>query len=312
MTDLKQVYIWKPVRAEKRKADGSIIEGEYVGKFRTKVAPNTAGAFRHTGKNAAGIEWDFWGYDIDSVNGQLRWIDCRTSDYGSTIELFLETPKSLRQITIPFEVVNLRDIMNSLCGLGKEVEVAMLNLSYWVRKQTDKEGKVKVDDKGKPVWKKSITFRDVSPQFSFEEWREFAAQNGLEWVQEQKIGKKEWNFEAELAYWLGRVVTLQRFLLSTENVRPFCWNSMTAMKSDGTALTLTEEEIASVKAICEGVRPLYRFPFGRTETTADDFEEMPVSQPAKQTAVNTGDDFPTHEPPFDNQNATPDEETLPF
>ena len=314
MQTVKPVFIYKPVRAEKRRADGSIILDEYVGKFRTKVQPNTPGAFRHTGENAAGIKWDFWGYDIDSINGQLRWIDCRTGDYGSTIELFLETPKSLRQLTIPFDVMNLHDIMNHLCGLGKEVEVAMLNVSYWVRPKTDKDGNVKLDDKKKPIWRKSITFRDITPQFSFDEWREFAAQHGLEWVQEKKIGKTEWNFQAELAYWLGRVVKMQRFLLSTEKVLPFCWNSMTAMKSDGTELTLTEEEIASLNAIYEGVRPLYKFPFGRTETTADDFEE--ADKTPIMVNANADPNFPTIEDPVFYNDGAPvtasGDEILPF
>ena len=135
--NLKPVIQYKPVRAEKRKFDGSIIEGEYVGKLRTKVAPNTPGAIHHVGSNPAGKSWNFWAVDIDSINGQLRWIDCRTSDYGSTIELFLETEKSLRQLSIPFDVTNLHDVVNHLCGLGKEVEVAMLNVSYWVRPKQD-------------------------------------------------------------------------------------------------------------------------------------------------------------------------------
>lgn len=309
MQELKPVFIYKPVRAEKRKADGSIIPGEYVGKFRTKVQPNTPGAIHHVGSNAAGKTWDFWAVDIDSINGQLRWIDCRTSDYGATIELFLETPKSLRQLTIPFDVTNLHDVMNHLCGLGKEIEVAMLNVSHWVRPKTDKDGNVKLGDDKKPIWKKSITFRDVPPQFSFEQWRTFAAENGLEWVQEKKIGKTEWNFQAELAYWLGRVVQLQRYLLGTEKVLPFCWNSMTAMKSDDTALTLTDGEIATLNAIYEGVKPLYKFPFGRNETTADDFEaadKTPVSQPA-----NPDPNFPTADV-TDYENATPELGDLPF
>lgn len=308
--NLKPIIQYKPVRAEKRKFDGSIIEGEYVGKWRTKVAPNTPGAIHHVGSNPAGKSWDFWAVDIDSINGQLRWIDCRTSDYGSTIELFLETEKSLRQLSIPFDVTNLHDVVNHLCGLGKEVEVAMLNVSYWVRPKQDADKKLKLDKNGKKIWKKSITFRDVTPQFDYDQWRDFAAQNGLEWVQEKKIGGTEWNFQAELAYWIGRVVKLQRFLLGTEKVLPFCWNSMTAMVSDGTALTLMADEIASAKAIYEGVKPLYKMPFGRNEMTADDFESSYNSEdPAHYNdPFGTADAFPTDEPPQQQEEA----DTLPF
>lgn len=312
----KPVIIYKPARAEKRKS-GVVVPGEYVGVFRTKVAPNTPGAIRHVGENAAGKKWDFWGYDVDSVNGVLRWIDCREGEYGATIELFLETPKSLRQVSIPFNVNNLHDVMNHLCGLKKEIEVAMLNVSYWVREKKDKEGKLKLGKDNNPIWAKSITFRDVPPEFTFEGWREFAAQHGLEWVQKKKIGGTEWDFQAELAYWIGRVVKLQRFLLSTENVLPFCWNSMTATKSDGTALTLTDEEIASLQAIYEGIKPLYRFPFGRNETTADDFESGNyVSQPAAP-ATNTDPNFPTKDLTDYEENLTLDSvpvdgDDLPF
>lgn len=84
-------------------------------------------------------------------------------------------------------------------------------------------------------------------------------------------------------------------LLTTESVLPFCWNSMTASASDGTVLTLTEGEIASLKAIYEGVKPLYKFPFGKTEATADDFESgnyvAQVATPAVAYA-NNDDGFP--------------------
>ena len=285
--NLKPVFQYKPVKTEKLKG-GKIVPGEFEGAFRTKVAPGTPGSKHHTGENAAGKKWDFHAVDVFGISGTLRWIDCRTSDYGSTIELFLETEKSLRQISIPFGVDNLHDVMNSLCGLKGEVHTAMLNVGYWVRMKVDFNKVVKLDKENKPLWKKTIQFRDVTPEFSFDEWKAFAAENGLEWVQEQKIGKKEWDFQAHLAYWMGRVVKLQRFLLTTESVLPFCWNSMTASASDGTVLTLTEGEIASLKAIYEGVKPLYKFPFGKAEATADDFESRNYV-PALAVAPANGD-----------------------
>ena len=285
--NLKPVFQYKPVKTEKLKG-GKIVPGEFEGAFRTKVAPGTPGSKHHTGENAAGKKWDFHAVDVFGISGTLRWIDCRTSDYGSTIELFLETEKSLRQISIPFGVDNLHDVMNSLCGLKGEVHTAMLNVGYWVRMKVDFNKVVKLDKENKPLWKKTIQFRDVTPEFSFDEWKAFAAENGLEWVQTKKIGKTEWDFQAHLAYWMGRVVKLQRFLLTTESVLPFCWNSMTASASDGTVLTLTEGEIASLKAIYEGVKPLYKFPFGKTEATADDFESRNYV-PALAVAPANGD-----------------------
>ena len=289
--NLKPVFQYKPVKTEKLKG-GKIVPGEFDGAFRSKVAPNTPGAKHHTGSNAAGKSWDFWAVDVYGISGTLRWIDCRTSDYGSSIELFLETEKSLRQISIPFGVDNLHDVMNALCGLKKEVHTAMLNVGYWVRVKKDSKGVVKLDKENRPLWKKTIQFRDVTNEFSFDEWKAFSAENGLEWFQEKKIGKDEWNFQAHLAYWMGRVVKLQRFLLTTESVLPFCWNSMTASASDGTALTLTEGEIASLKAIYEGVKPLYKFPFGKTEATADDFESGNYVAAAPAVASNGDSGFP--------------------
>ena len=285
--NLKPVFQYKPVKTEKLKG-GKIVPGEFEGAFRTKVAPGTPGSKHHTGENAAGKKWDFHAVDVFGISGTLRWIDCRTSDYGSTIELFLETEKSLRQISIPFGVDNLHDVMNSLCGLKGEVHTAMLNVGYWVRMKVDFNKVVKLDKENKPLWEKTIQFRDVTPEFSFDEWKAFAAENGLEWVQTKKIGKTEWDFQAHLAYWMGRVVKLQRFLLTTESVLPFCWNSMTASASDGTVLTLTEGEIASLKAIYEGVKPLYKFPFGKAEATADDFESRNYV-PALAVAPANGD-----------------------
>ena len=287
MNDLKPVFQYKPVKTEKIK-QGKIVPGEFDGAFRSKVAPGTPGAKHHKGENAAGKSWDFWAVDVYGISGTLRWIDCRTSDYGSTIELFLETNHSLRQISIPFGVDNLRDVMNALCGLKKEVHTAMLNVGYWVRVKKDSKGVVKLDKENRPLWKKTIQFRDVTNEFTFDEWKVFAAENGLEWFQEKKIGKDEWNFQAELKYWIGRLVKLQRFLLTTENVLPFCWKSMTASAPDGTALTLTDDDIASLNAIYEGVKPLYKFPYGKNEATADDFESGNIKA-ANTTVVSNGD-----------------------
>lgn len=312
MTELKPVFQYKPVKTEKLKG-GEPIPNEYEGVFRTKVSPNTKGAKRHAGENAAGKKWDFHAIDVHSVSGTLRWIDCRQSDYGATIELFIETGISLRQITIPFNVENLHDVMNALCGLKKEVHTAMLNISYWVRVKKDSTGAIKLDKENKPLWKKTIQFRDVPNEFSFEEWKLFAAENGLEWVQVKKIGKTEWDFQAHLAYWIGRLVKLQRFLLTTDHVLPFCWNSITASKSDGTALTLTDDEIASLQAIYEGIKPLYKFPFSRNESTADDFESGNYAVQAKEQPASNAvpvsipdDEFAGVEPPFDEI------EDLPF
>jgi len=225
---VKQVVVWEPKRAEKRKPDGAIVPGEFLGKFRTKVQQGTPGAIRHTGENAAGKSWDYWGLDVDSINGVVRWIDVRTTDYGPKIVLFLETDKRLNQITVDYDVRNIHDIMNAFLGLGKDIATAHINISYWVRKKTDKDKNVKVGNDGKPIWQKNLSFRDVPVRYNFEEWKKFSEENNLQWFQEKRAGKDVWNFEAELNFWIGKVAAVQRFLLTTDNVLPFCWNSITA------------------------------------------------------------------------------------
>lgn len=316
MNDVKKVVMWKPTRAEKRKASGEIVPGEFVGKFRTKVPEGTPGAIHQVGRNEAGVSWDYWAQEVDSVNGVVRWIDVRTTDYGPVICLFLESPKALHQITAPYDVRNIHAIMNHLCGLGKELEVAYINIAYWVRKATDAKGSLKIDKKGDPIWQKDLTFRDVPKKFSAEEWREYAEKNDLQWFQENRAGKKVWNFEKELAFWLGKVVAVQRFLLGTEKCLPFCWNSITVCESPSPGGNLTRDEIAACNNIYESVKSLYRFPFSREESSADDVELAPVAgyvsgTPSPQPErIRQPDDFPTRDV-SDYENAVPGDD-LPF
>lgn len=329
MANVKQVIIWEPKRSEKRKADGSVVPNEFVGKFRTRVQEGTPNAIRHTGRNDAGVEWDYWGVDVDSIAGKVRWIDIRDGgDYGLKIALFLESQKSLHQLTIPYDVRNLRRVMNHLCGLRKELEVAVVNVSYWVRKATDKNGNPKLDNMNRPIWAKDLSFRDVPEKFTFDEWKTFAAENGLDWFQETRGGKKVWNYESELKFWTGMVVKVQRFLLGTATVLPFCWNSVTASVSDGTEYTLTAEEIEELNAIYELIKPLYRFPFSRVETSADNVMLAPsadhtqaepkANHTTRQPAtMATSDDFPTQDLtsyPVGNAKEVPvpDDDDLPF
>lgn len=313
MENVKRVVMWKPARAEKRKPSGEIVPGEFIGKFRAKVPEGTPGAVRQVGKNEAGISWDYWAQEVDSIAGAVRWIDVRTSDYGPTIALFLESPKALHQITVPYDVRNIHAIMNHLCGLGKELEVAFVNVSYWVRKATDVNGRLKLDKKDNPIWQKDLTFRDVPKKFSTDEWKKFSAENDLDWFQENRAGKTVWNFEKELAFWLSKVVAVQRFLLGTEKCLPFCWNSITACEAPSPGGNLTREEIATCNSIYEAIRPLYRFPFSREESSADDVEFAPVAGYVAQPAAHaqSSDDFPVKDL-TDYEDSRPDLDTPPF
>lgn len=317
MNDVKRVVMWKPARAEKRRASGEIVPGEFVGKFRAKVPEGTPGAIRQVGRNEAGVSWDYWAQEVDSIAGAVRWIDVRTTDYGPVICLFLESTKALHQITAPYDVRNIHAIMNHLCGLGKELEVAYVNVSYWVRKATDVKGGLKLDKKGAPIWQKDLTFRDIPKKFSADEWREFSEKEGLQWFQENRAGKTVWNFEKELAFWLSKVVAVQRFLLGTEKCLPFCWNSITACEAPSPGGNLTKDEIATCNNIYEAVKPLYRFPFSREESSADDVEFLPAADyvpnaPAAQPErIRQPDHFPTVDVNSYEDNR-PDTDPLPF
>lgn len=312
----KQVIQWKPTRAEIKDKSGKT---SYVGKFRTKVQEGTPGAVRQFGSNAAGRSWDYWAQDVDSVAGQCRWIDVRSSDFGPMIVLFIESQKALHQITVPYDVNNIHTIMNHFLGLGKELEVAYLNISYWVRKKLDAQKNPKLDKDGNVLWARDLSFRDVPVKWDFEAWKAFAEKNELQWFQETRAGKKVWNFEAELNFWLAQVVRVQRFLLTTEKCLPFCWNSVTASAADGTELTLTADEIATVAAIYEGVKPLYHFGFGRNEVSADDAILTPPAGYDPNNAAHAANPFDTSGGvPFPTTNLTdyetaaqPDDE-MPF
>lgn len=308
MTEVKPVIQWKPKRAEKRNVSGEIVPGEFVGKFRTKVPANTPGAFHYSGENDAGVKWDFWGKDVDSIAGVVRWIDVQSSDYGSNIILSLESSKALHQIIAPYDVGNMKQIMNHLCGLGKELEVSVLNVSYWVRKKLDAQKRPKLDLKGNPIWAKDLSFRDIPEKWPFEEWKTFAAQSGLEWVKETWNGREQWNYTAEMNFWLSKLVGVQRFLLGTEKCLPFCWNSITACEKPSPGGNLTKEEIATASAIYEAVKPLYQFSFSRTDIGADSIlDEQPA--PATQPKY---DPFPTVEQGRDFEDSTPEFQDLPF
>lgn len=319
MNQIKQVVLWEPKRAADLTPNGKPTKREFVGKFRTKVSEGTPNAIRHIGENAAGKKWDFWGVDVDSVNGIVRWIDVRTTDFGTKIVFFLETEKRLNQITCDYNVTNLHDIMNAFLGLGKDLATAHINISYWVRKKTDKNGKVKVDKDGKTLWARNITFRDVPPRFTFDEWRKYAEENNLQWVQEEKNFQKEWNFDAECGFWLEKLIAVQRFLLKTDTCLPFCWNSVMACETGALA-----DVLPHINSVYESIRPLYQFPFGGNRTTSENVELAPPSgydasntqhaaDPFNTAEVETVDDFPKEEI-VNHENNAPDTEgdDLPF
>lgn len=327
---MKRVIYWEPKRSEKITPSGTILKDEFVGKFRTKVPPSTPGAIRHHGTLANGREYDYCGIDADAISGKLRWIDKQDNkEYGTSIILFLESEKYLHRLSVNYDAYNLKDVMNHLCGLGKDVANYVINISYWVRKAKDLNGNYKVNADGKPVWNKSLSFRDISPQFKLDAWKDFVQKNGLEWTQVKKAnGAKEWNSDAEFKYWDGRMVELQRFLLKSGTALPFNYNSMICCEAPNPSGggNLTKEEIELCNTIFEKVREDYKFPFSRNEVIADDAFDMPreiptsyipetpvrlPAPPEHKAAANDG--WPVAEPVGEAWEAThPNEQDLPF
>ena len=110
MQQRKQVILWKPKRAGKLSPQGKPMPGEYVGKFATRVPEGTPGAIRNVGSNDAGRKWDFWETHVDSVAGNLRWIDKRDGgEYGTTLEVFLESNQFLHQISFKYDGFVLKE-----------------------------------------------------------------------------------------------------------------------------------------------------------------------------------------------------------
>ena len=336
MQQQKQVILWKPKRAEKLSPQNKPMPGEYVGKFATRVPEGTPGAIRNEGSNDAGRNWDFWETHVDSVAGNLRWIDKRDGgEYGTTLEVFLESNQFLHQISFKYDGFVLKDVLNHICGLQKDIATQYINISYWVRK-AEKDGVVQTDKDGKPVWRKSPSFRDINPLFNYDQWMTFAKDNDLIGFHRRNArGKNEWIDDASIKFWDEKLVAVQRHLLKTETCLPFCYNSFTACEAPNPSGggNLTAEEIAQCNSIYEAVRPLYRFPFTRTETNADDvlakiaqspatgyepnnpnspdpFAPRPASSPARVEPDAL--DWPTAIVADDHEDATEDFDTLPF
>lgn len=320
MTQVKQVILWEPKRAADLDKNGKPTKKEFVGKFRTKVPQGTPGATHHAGKNEAGASWNFWGLDVDNVFGVVRWIDVRTTDFGPKIVLFMETDRQLNQITVNYDVNSIHDIMNVFLALGKDLATSKIAAGYWVRKKTDREGNVKTNKEGKPFWAQNITFRhaveavNIPGRYNFEEWKKYSEEHGLAWFLEERKGKKEWNYEAELKFWMEKLVAVQKFLLKTETVLPFCWNSVTACESGA-----LKDELPHLQNVYESIKPLYVFPFGGSRTTS---ENVGFTPPAGYEATNpahaaspfdTSDpSFPTVEVRKSENNAPEPGDDLPF
>lgn len=283
---MKQCIFWEPRKAQKLSPNGTPIEGEFVGKFRTRVPEGTPGAIRHEGQNNAGRTWDYWGKDVDTVAGHLRWIDKIGGDYGTKIVLYFETERFLHRIACQYDATTLNNVLNAMLGVGKEVPTHFFNLSYWVRKATDTTGKVKVDDKGKIKWAQTLMFQDVRGIFNKDNpWKDYAEKHGLSWIQRKNArGETYWDSDAEIQFWDEKIVALQRMLLNAGTALPFTYNSLIVCEAPNPSGggNLSTNEIEECKRIWETIRDKYQMPYGASKTSADSFEDAPAPPTAKQ------------------------------
>ena len=319
---MKQVIFWEAKRVPQRDKSLNPITDKYTGVFATKVAAQTPGALHYSGALANGREYDFHQKEVTTVRGQLRWIDKQGTDFGTKLILVIETEKAAHRISIPYDVVTLRQVVNHLAGLKSDVANHFINVNFWVREATDANGKIKTNDQGKVRWTSSLMFQDIAPEIPFSEYRDFAQKHGLEWIQRKNAkGETEWDQGAEYKYWDSRLVGLQRFLLKQPGVLPFTYNSLTACQAENPSGggNLTDAEIELCKEIYQHVKGNYKFPFQREDVDADSIldEYAPPAQAPKDPGAEYQEaetaNFPFDEPPIQAaQPANLDDQDLPF
>lgn len=284
------VVEWKPRKMEKPGKPG-----EFVGKFITKCAPNTPGAINVFWK-VGSKEGNYWGMPIDSISGTTVWVDKIFSDYGTELVIYLKGKKALNKVVLPYsEDFNLRTVINNLVSLKKELHTVTINIGYYVRKHLDKNKAPIMGTNGLPLYRKSLTFTDINPEFSYEEWMDFAQKEGLMGHHvTDSSGKRTWNDDAACKYWDGRLVGIQRWLLKQGTALPFTYNSLICREAPNPSGggNLTAAEIQKAKEMYEAIRGNYRFSWQSGETSSEDAADALFNSPVNQQQQKE----PTQEP----------------
>lgn len=305
---MKKVIFWDAKRAPDEKKG-------FTGVFATRVPHGTEGARRVSGALANGTAYDFSQKEVTVIRGRLRWIDKVGSDYGTKLVLFVESDKYLHRVSFSYDAVTLRTVMNNIRGLSKDIETAFLNISYWVRPDKDTNGVQKVSATGKPIYRETPTFQDISPMYDSEAYKAVVKEKGLEWQQvTDATGKKTWRQDAEFKFWDTELVRTQRFLLSTETVLPFTYNSLTCCEAANPSGggNLTSGEIELTREIYEKIKTAYVFPFRSADVDADDFESQsaPTATNTSSAAPQADTGFPASETTYVHDTSCTDD--LPF
>ena len=290
---MKQVIFWDAKKVPLRDKSGKEVPGEHQGVFSTKVDATTPGAIHYQGSNgqtgSARIEWDYHAIEATVIRGYLKWVDKVLPTFDNAkaqIVLFIESEKALHKISLKYDANNLRDVMNPICGLGAGVATTFLNIQYAAWKAKNQKGDYKLTAKNEIRWTQQLQFMDCTPQFSYDEWRDFSQTNGLSWDQRKNAdGSTQWVSDAELKYWDARLVKVQQFLLKESVALPFTYGSLVACEATNPSGggNLTTAEIAECARIYERIKSEYKMPFGRREEV--DADNVFDVSPAQQKAV---------------------------
>lgn len=319
---MKPVIYWDAVAAPQRDKSGNVIPEKYTGAFRTRVPAGTPGAYHYSGETPA-AKWDYHAIEATVVRGYLRWIDKVLPTFENAtakLVLWMESDKTLHKISVDYNAQSMRDVMNRVKRLGKGVSAEFLNLEYWVREAVDNKKQVKTNDKGKAILAKTLQFKDVNPYFDYDAWQLEVSDKGLQWEQRTlPDGKKYWDNSKELAYWDNILISVQRYLLTTPDVLPFTYGSLTVCKNSNPSGggNLNDSEIEKCREIYEAKKAGYRMPFSKEAVDADDVLANVGAAPVATTAqvaiadpfqASDADPFPTSE----HKIAGFDDSDLPF
>jgi len=328
---MPKVYTWSP----KRDIQNDRVNGIFV----TRVPQGTPNARNFTGKLANGKEYDYWAICAGQVSGIISWIDIVTSDYGSKIRLVLKASKDgierIHQVDIPFNVVPLREVVNSLCGIAKvdndlAKPQAFQNVAYYKK---DKDGNFVYDGDEKKV----VQFlRFEGAKAMIEDFKAYAIANGLEWVKKtNQKGEKEFDTDKEGYFWRSYIIKIQEKLIAAGQAIPLHYNSIIACENpipDGWP-GLDQANLIWVKSWHEQNRGQYQYANSSRpeQVDADDAldaqpqPEQPKAAPEQQKGMtvkasanaplpdNDPFNFPTTTP--SNHNTQPPieiEDDLPF
>lgn len=272
---IKQVIKVETKRSPKRDANGNELPGQFVGNFRGKVAKGTPGALHYSGLTTANDPYEYWAKEASAVRGCVRWVDVIKGTYGPKIFLYVENDKFLYQVVIPYDTAHLKQVGNWLLGIKGNLADGFFNFVYETWAKKDKNKQQVMTSAGDPKWDTAFKILDAQPWKPFAEIRVYLESKGLEWEKRYnpKTSSDENDSSKEMGFWLSVILSIQKHLLGTDHVLPFTYGSELACPGDHPlgCGRLNEGELATCRAIWEGIRSQYSFPYAAAgASNADD------------------------------------------